>query len=247
MLTFIFQPPLQPMNYDQVFEALEQFGSEQTRKVLRRHGAKAPFFGVKVQDLKKIQKKIKRNHSLALDLYASGNSDAMYLAGLIAEPQKMSREQLQQWAEQAYWYMLSEYCVAPVTSASPFAMELAEEWIEAQKEHLQAAGWTTYANYLSFQADSEIDLDRVQELIQLAEQRVHLKDNRAAYAMNNFVIAAGTFCAPLFDTALKVGAQIGKVKVNMGETSCKVPEIVPYLLKVKARDKVGKKTKRPNG
>src|SRR5947209_7953223 len=49
-----------------------------------KHGAREPFFGVKIEDLKKIQKRIKKDYQLALDLYATGISDAMYLAGLIA-------------------------------------------------------------------------------------------------------------------------------------------------------------------
>ena len=50
-----------------------------------RHGAKEPFYGVKVGDLKPIQKRIKKDHALALALYDTGVSDAMYLAALIAE------------------------------------------------------------------------------------------------------------------------------------------------------------------
>ena len=36
-------------------------------------------------DLKKYQKRIKKDYQLSLDLYDSGVSDAMYLAGLIAD------------------------------------------------------------------------------------------------------------------------------------------------------------------
>ena len=36
---------------------LEKYGDEQTKKTLIKHGAKEPFYGVKVADLKKILKK----------------------------------------------------------------------------------------------------------------------------------------------------------------------------------------------
>jgi len=62
---------------------LEALGSEQTRKNLRRHGATDPFFGVKVGDLKPVAQKLKGQQDLALQLYATGNSDAQYLAGMI--------------------------------------------------------------------------------------------------------------------------------------------------------------------
>ncbi len=47
------------MEIDEVLSYLESRGSEQTRKVLRRHGARDPFYGMKVADLKVLQKKIK--------------------------------------------------------------------------------------------------------------------------------------------------------------------------------------------
>ena len=91
------------MTKDEIMLELEKFGSEQSKKVLVRHGAKEPFYGVKVADLKKIVKKTKKNHELSLELYETVNSDAMYLAGLIADESQITREQLNDWADKAYW------------------------------------------------------------------------------------------------------------------------------------------------
>ena len=118
------------MTFNEVMTELEAMGNEQTKKVLTRHGAKEPFFGVKVGDLKKIVKKVKKNHELSLALYETGNSDAMYLAGLIADKNQITKVQLQDWAEKAYWYMICEYTVPWLTAESPYGHELAMEWIE---------------------------------------------------------------------------------------------------------------------
>ena len=40
----------------------------------------------------------KENHELALTSYASGNSDARYLAGIIAVPFEFSKKGLKDWA-----------------------------------------------------------------------------------------------------------------------------------------------------
>jgi 3-methyladenine DNA glycosylase AlkD len=53
---------------------------------------------VLVGDLKPLAKKIKGDQALASALYATGNSDAMYLAGLVADGAKMSRAELNAWA-----------------------------------------------------------------------------------------------------------------------------------------------------
>ena len=75
----------------EVMSELKKMGTEQTRKTFARHGAPLDkMFGVKVGDMKLILKKIKGNQSLAMDLYATGNSDAQYLAGLVADGAKMS-------------------------------------------------------------------------------------------------------------------------------------------------------------
>ena len=91
------------LTVEEVMSSLEQMGSEQTKKVLTKHGAREPFYGVKVGDLKKIQKKVKKDYTLSKALFDTGNSDAMYLAGLIADEKLMTKSDLQSWAEKAYW------------------------------------------------------------------------------------------------------------------------------------------------
>src|SRR6516165_8769194 len=117
------------MNAVEIVAELKTLGSESIKKVLSKHGAREPFYGVKVEHLKKIQKRVKTNYTLALELYETGISDAMYLAGLIADDAKMTKKDLQRWVEQAYWYMLSEFTVPWVTAGSKHGRELALAWI----------------------------------------------------------------------------------------------------------------------
>ena len=84
------------MTTEQIMKELEKKGSESIKKIFLNHRVKEPLFGVKVGDLKVIQKKVKRDHALAMDLFATGNYDARYLAGLIADESKMSKKDIQQ-------------------------------------------------------------------------------------------------------------------------------------------------------
>src|SRR5204863_4566559 len=118
-----------PMTAAEIVEELKPLGSESIKKVLVKHGIQEPLLGVKIEDLKKIQKRIKKDYQLALDLYDTGISDAMYLAGLIADDDKMTKKDLQRWVEQAYWYMLSEYTVPWVAASGRHGRELALAWI----------------------------------------------------------------------------------------------------------------------
>ncbi len=48
------------MTAKEILNQLEAYGDERTKNTLMKHGAKEPFFGVKVADLKKILKRTKK-------------------------------------------------------------------------------------------------------------------------------------------------------------------------------------------
>jgi 3-methyladenine DNA glycosylase AlkD len=83
-----------------VMAELKKKGSEKTRKTYARHGmATERMYGVSMADLKVIAKTIKGQQALACELYETGNLDAMYLAGLVADGSQMNKKQLNGWAE----------------------------------------------------------------------------------------------------------------------------------------------------
>lgn len=231
------------MTLDEVMAELAAKGNAPTKKTLMRHGAKEPFFGVKVADLKVIQKRVKRDHALALALYDTGNSDAMYLAALISEPEKMTKAQLNKWVKAAYWHMLSCYTVAWAAAESRFGRELALEWIGSKKEQVAAAGWSTYASLLSLKPDEELDHDEIVDLLERVEAGIHAAQNRVKYAMNGFVIAVGTYVPGLTAKAKATAKAIGEVQVDMGDTDCNVPDAGAYIDKMIASGRQGKKRK----
>lgn len=232
-----------PFTLEDIMDKLEALGSEQTRMTFRNHGATGPLFGVKVGDLKPLVKEVKRDQALALALYGTGNSDAMYLAGLSVNPKEMAKETLQQWVRAAGWYMIAEYAVAWVAAESPYALELAREWMASEEEWVAVAGWSTYANYLSITPNERLDLKEIRRLLEQVERTVHGERNRVRYTMNAFVIAVGAYVPALFEEALAVAERIGKVDVNVGQTACKVPLASAYIRKVEEKGNTGKKKK----
>ncbi len=231
------------MNLQEVLKELESYSDAQTKKTLGRHGAKEPFFGVKVADLKKILKKTKKNHELSLALYATGNSDAMYLAGLMADEKKISKENLDDWVKAAYWYYLSEFAVPWVAAETDFGFELGLKWIESPEENIAAAGWSTLASYASVHPDEKLELKKYTDLLELVQNKIHKAPNRVKYTMNGFVIAIGSYISDLTEIAKKIGTNIGPITVDMNGTACKVPLALEYIEKVEARGAIGKKKK----
>lgn len=240
-LSFIFRG--KNMDFQSVMKALEGFGNEQTRKVLRRHGARDPFFGVKLSDMKGLVKKINKDHELSLALFNTGNSDAMYMAGLIADEQRITQKELQHWAEQSYWYMLSENTVGKVAAESPHGWKLALKWIDDKRPNVATSGWTALASMAMTIEDDRLDLKTYAKLLKRVEKEIHQATDRVPYAMNGFVISVGAYIKSLSDEALSAADTIGKVEVDMGATECKVPLASEYIPKTIARGSLGKKRK----
>jgi 3-methyladenine DNA glycosylase AlkD len=231
------------MTVNEIMAELQSHGNENIKKILLKHGVKEPFFGVKVEYLKPIQKRIKMDYQLAKDLYATGNADAMYLAGLIADDEKMTRADLQTWVEQSVSNNISEYTVPWVATGSKSGYELAIEWIDSPEEHIAAAGWSTLSNWVSLKPDSELDISSLQKLLLRVTQTIHSAKNRVRHTMNSFVIAVGSYVPVLTDEAIATAKKIGAVTVDMNGTACKVPDAAEYIMKVKDRGTLGKKKK----
>jgi len=231
------------MTVKEIFTELEKYGDERTKNTLMKHGAKEPFFGVKVGDLKKILKQTKKNHELSLKLYKTGNSDAMYLAGLMADENQITKAQLNDWVEKAYWSYLSEYTVPWVAAETEFGFELGLEWIKSKKEGIAAAGWSTLAYYSSVNKDEDLDIARYRKLLDTVEKEIHSAKNRVKYTMNGFVITTGSQIGELTAKAKEIAEKIGKLEVDMNGTACKVPFAKDYIQKVIDKQRIGKKRK----
>lgn len=227
----------------EVMTELNAFGDPQTKKTLMRHGAQEPLFGVKVQDLKKILKKTKKNHSLSLELYATGNADAMYLAGLMADEKQITKEQLDTWVDQAYCSSLNEYAVPWVAAETRYGFELGMKWIKSKEEGIAVAGWSTLSSYAAVHPDEMLDIETYSKLLDQVENEIHASQNKVKYSMNGFVISVGSYISELTEKSKEVASRIGIVTVDMGGTACKVPLASDYIAKVAERGRIGVKRK----
>ncbi|MEO7046732.1 MAG: DNA alkylation repair protein [Ferruginibacter sp.] len=231
------------MTVDEIMADLQAHGSESIKKILLNHGVKEPFFGVKIEHLKTIQKKVKKDYPLAKELYATGNADAMYLAGLVTDDSKMTKADLQTWAEQALSANINEYTVPWVAAESNYGFELGLEWIDSDNGHIAAAGWSTLGNLAALKPDSELDLTTYRALLQRVIDSIHTSANRTKARMNIFVMNVGCYILPLVDEAIAAANKIGPVYVDTSGTACRIPDAITYIDKVKARGSLGKKKK----
>jgi len=232
------------MTAAQIIKELKALGNEGTKRMyINNHGVKEPCFGVKIGDMKPIQKRIKKDYQLALDLYDSGNYDAMYFAGLIADDERMTKRDLQRWATKAYGGSLSGATVAWVAAGSKHGWDMAMKWIDAKKDNVAAAGWATLSALAALKDDSELDITALKKLLSRVKQEINEAPAATRYQMNSFVIAVGSYVPSLTKTAIQAGEKIGVVTADLGDNDCKIPFAPDYIRKVEARGSIGKKRK----
>ena len=231
------------MTAAEIVDQLRPLGSESYKRILMNHGIREPVLGVKIEELKKHQKRIKKDYQLAKDLYATGIYDAMYLAGMVADEGKMSKKDLKGWLAGANSDAVCGFVVATVAADGEYGWDLGLEWIDSKKPVVAATGWVTLSGVIAVKDDAKLDLSRLKKLLQRVERTIHDQPDKVRYNMNLFVIALATYVVPLHDAAVKAAKAIGRVMCDMGDTACKVPYASDYIEKIRARGKVGKKRK----
>lgn len=222
-----------------VLQELESLGKEQYRRIYARHGVKGAMFGVSTADLKAVQKKIKRDHALALELWDSGIEEARELATLIADPAQVTSELAETWVRELDNYGITGY-FSDLIGKTPIIREKMEGWIKSDEEWIGRAGWTLLA--IMAAQDMSLPDSYFEPYLADAEQRIHTAKNRIRDAMNNAIINIGLRNEALREKAVAAAERIGTVDVDHGDTACKTPNAIAYIEKTLAsREKKKKK------
>lgn len=229
------------MTLDETIGALEALGTAQNRKVYARHGINAPMYGVSYANLNKMVRKIKLDQPLAEALWATGNHDARALATRIADPSMMNADQLDVWARDIDNSILAGELGA-LASTSRTGLTRFRKWTSRRGEWVATAGWNTFTEMV-LNDHGDVDEALLDACLERIETRIHSQPNRVRYAMNNALIAIGTFNANYRDRAIAAAKRIGPVDVDHGDTNCKTPDAVRYIQKSFAR-KENKRMKR---
>lgn len=231
------------MNLETVMQELEALGKERTKKVYQSNGAHEPLFGVATGEMKPLYRKIKRNQPLAEQLYATGNYDAMYFAGVIAEPEAMSEADFERWIDGAYFYMLSDYVVAVTLAETDIAQAVSDKWISSGIELKMSAGWSCYCWLLGNRPDREFSEAKIADKLDLVKNTIHDAPERTKYAMNNFMYTVGVSYLPLHDKAVAIAKEVGPVEVNRNTAKSKFLNASASIQKAVDKGQLGFKRK----
>ncbi|MEL3973344.1 DNA alkylation repair protein [Rossellomorea oryzaecorticis] len=224
-------------------QELEELGKERMKKMYISNGAKEPVFGVATGAMKPMAKKIKIDKELAEELYATGNYDAMYFAGIIADPKAMTGADFDRWMDGAYFYMLSDYVVAVTLAESEIAQEVADKWIASGEELRMSAGWSCYCWLLGNRKDEEFSTDKLAGMLEKVKETIHDAPERTKSAMNNFVYTVAVSYVPLHEKAVGIAEEIGPVEMKRDGKKPSILKASEDIQKVVDRGKIGFKRK----
>lgn len=231
------------MDLQTVMQELEALGKERTKKIYMSNGAHEPLFGVATGAMKPIAKKIGIDQTLADELYATGNYDAMYFAGIIADPKAMTAEEFDRWMDSAYFYMLSDYVVAVTLAEADIAQEVADKWIASGDELRMSAGWSCYCWLLGNRKDVEFSQDKIAGMLETVKNTIHDSPERTKASMNNFLYTVGVSYVPLHEMAIETAKAVGLVEVKREMKKSSILNAYESIQKEVDRGKIGVKQK----
>ncbi len=206
------------MDLRQALAALEALGTAQMREQNTKHGAGDNQYGVRLGDIRKVAKEIKKNHELAIELWDTGIIEARLLAILIMKPRELSSDQLDELVRSVGFLQVADWLNAYVVKVHPDRETLRERWMADPDPMAARAGWNLTSLRVSKDADG-LDLagllDRIEvEMAQAAQE--------SQWTMNNTLAEIGIGHPDHRQRAMAIGESLGVYRdypVSKGCTS----------------------------
>lgn len=221
------------MNSREILATLEKLGKPQTAAIYKRHGSGDDVYGVLTSEIARLQKKIKVDHALAMELWETGNAEARILSLLIADPQRLSRTDADRLAKEGSMRFAGCY-LSDLLARSPIAGTILRAWMKSKHESFREMGYAVLSVLLKDDAGSIGD-EEADKILTTIESEIHRSPNWVRYAMNGAVIAIGIYKPALRERAMETARRIGRVEVDHGETYCKTPDAIASIEKASKR------------
>lgn len=206
------------MNLQEALQQLEALGHEKVRAQNRKQGASENQYGVRLGDIRKLAKKIKTNHELALKLWETGNHDARFLAILVMKPKELSAEELDRLVRSVTWDRVADWLNSYVVKNHPNKEELRQQWMKAKDPMAARAGWNLTSARVG-KSPEGLDLPALLDRIE-AEMAEAAPEPQ--WTMNNTLATIGIHHPEHRERALAIGEKLGVYRdypVSKGCTS----------------------------
>ena len=193
------------MTLKDILAQLESLGNEKVRAHNKKYGAGDNQFGVPLGDIRKLAKKIKTNHALALTLWETGNVDARLLAILLINPKNLSGDELDRMVRSVNFVHVADWLNSYVVKNHPDKEALRQTWMEEDDPWAARAGWSLTSERIGKSPDGlELPalLDRIEAEMGNAAPEVQ-------WTMNYCLAGIGIHFPKHRKRALAIGEKLG--------------------------------------
>ncbi len=134
------------VSVEKVLEKLKEKASPDKLEGMARFGiAVEQRLGVTVPDMRKLAKELGKNHELALELWSTGIDEAKIVAGMIADPNKLTADQMDDWVKGLNsWDVCDQVCMN-LFDKSPLAWGKIYDWSIREEEFVKRAAFALIA------------------------------------------------------------------------------------------------------
>lgn len=206
------------MNLKEALAELEALGNEKTRKQNKKAGAGDNQFGVKRGDLRKLAKKIKRDHSLALSLWETGNIDARFLSILVLDSDALTKTDIDQMVKSVQFSQVSDWLTTYVVKHHSDSEALRQEWMKSSDPWAARTGWSLTSDRI---AKSPEGLE-LSGLLDRIDSEMGEAPPEAQWTMNFALAHIGIHFPEHRNRAISIGEELGLYRdfpVSKGCTS----------------------------
>ncbi|TCD08560.1 DNA alkylation repair protein [Pedobacter frigidisoli] len=193
------------MNLQETLSILESLADEKVRKQHIKGGAHENLYGVKMGDIRTIAKKIKTNHSLALELWDTENIDARMLAILILNPKELSAAELETMVSSEQFTWAADWFYNYVVKEYPDKEQFRERWMNSDDVMLARAGWSLTSGRI---ARSPEGLD-IPAIIKRIELEMANAPKEVQWTMNSALVQIGIHHPTFREQGLAIGEKLG--------------------------------------
>lgn len=213
-----------------VLDELESLGDPKVRAMHQRNGAGSNCFGVKMGDIRKVAARIKTNHAVALDLWATGNLDAQLVAILVLEPKELSAKELDGLVRTARFAWVADWLNAYVVKEHADHESLRERWMRDKDAWAARAGWSLTSGRVA-RSPEGLDLPALLDRI---ERELAKAEPAAQWTMNSCLASIGINHPQHRKRALEIGERLGVYRdfpVSKGCTSPFAPVWITEMVR----------------
>ena len=193
------------MTLNDALKQLKALGTEKVRALNAKSGAGDKQFGVQLGDIRKVAKKIKTDHPLALSLWETGNVDTQFLAPLLVQPKKLSARELDQMTRSVAFVRVADWLNSYVVRQHPDKETLRQKWMATDNRWAARAGWDLTSERVAKSPDG---LD-VPALLDRIESEMAGADPEVQWTMNMTLATIGIHFPKHRKRAIAIGEKLG--------------------------------------